>query len=388
MLKNPSKNWDLKGEIETLQKTSLYRRMPEVRGIPGRNINVEGREVLNFSSNNYLGLACHPRIIDSFSQAAKTYGVGSTASRLIAGNSPSHRKLEQFIAKWKNTEAALVFGSGYQANLSILTSLTDKNDLIVSDELNHASIIDGCRLSRGKTLVYRHCDPSSAFEALRKSGFRRKLLVTESIFSMDGDQAPLRELSDLCQSSDTFMVVDEAHATGIYGPSGAGLCAEMDVVPDVQMGTLGKAVGVSGAYVAGSRYLIDLLVNKARPFIFTTAHSPALSAATMEALKIIISPEGDLRRIRLKKNVELMNRLLENILPPREFACQILPIVIGPSDLTMKISRACLEEGLFVQGIRFPSVPAGAARLRLTLMSDHTPQDIQRASEVIGHFVC
>ena len=387
MLKKPSKNWDLKGEIEALQKKALYRKMPEISGVPGRTVNIDGRNVLNFSSNNYLGLAYHPRVVDSFSQAVKIYGVGSTASRLIAGNCPTHRKLEQFIASWKNAEAALVFGSGYQANLSILTALTDKDDLIVSDELNHASIIDGCRLSRAKTLVYKHRDPDSALDALKKTGFRRKLLVTESIFSMDGDQAPLRELSDVCQNNGAFMVVDEAHATGIYGPSGAGLCSELDVFPDVQMGTLGKAVGVSGAYVAGSRFLIDLLVNKARPFIFTTAHSPAVSAATLEALKVIVSPEGDVRRLRLKKNVEFLSEVLQNILPPRESACQILPILIGPSDLTMKISQACLQEGLFVQGIRFPSVPEGAARLRLTLMSDHTPADIEKAGQVIGHFL-
>ena len=195
MLKTPSKNWDLDSEILTLREKGLYRRMPQASGIPGRMINIDGRSVLNFSSNNYLGLAAHPRIVEAFSKAVRTYGVGSTGSRLIAGNTHSHRQLEEFIANWKETEASLVFGSGYQANLGILTTLTDKNDLIISDELNHASIIDGCRLSKAKISIYRHLDLHSALDALKQPGFRRKLLITESVFSMDGDHAPLKETS-------------------------------------------------------------------------------------------------------------------------------------------------------------------------------------------------
>ncbi len=383
MLRTPSKNWDLVGEIVTLKEKALYRRMPEVSGIPGRIINIDGRSVLNFSSNNYLGLAGHPQILEAFSKAVHTYGAGSTASRLIAGNSHSHRQLEEFIANWKKTEAALVFGSGYQANLGILTTLTNKEDLVISDELNHASIIDGCRLSRAKISVYRHLDLNSASDALKQPGFRRKLLITESVFSMDGDHAPLKELSNLCREHDAFMVVDEAHATGIYGPSGQGLCSALGAIPDVQMGTLGKAAGVSGAYVAGSRSLIDLLVNKARSFIFTTAHSPAVSEAALEALKIIVSPEGDQRRSMLKSNVKLMDEMLQRVLPRREIPCHIRPIHVGPSDLTMRMSEACLDQGLFVHGIRFPSVREGASRLRLTLMSDHTTEDLRKASRII-----
>jgi 8-amino-7-oxononanoate synthase len=383
MLKTPSKNWDLDSEILTLREKGLYRRMPQASGIPGRMINIDGRSVLNFSSNNYLGLAAHPHVVEAFSKAVRTYGVGSTGSRLIAGNTQSHRQLEEFIANWKETEASLVFGSGYQANLGILTTLTDKNDLIISDELNHASIIDGCRLSKAKISIYRHLDLNSALDALKQPGFRRKLLITESVFSMDGDHAPLKELLNLCREHDAFMVVDEAHATGIYGPSGQGLCSELGTSPDVQMGTLGKAAGVSGAYVAGSRSLIDLMVNKARSFIFTTAHSPAVSEAALEALKIIVSPEGDQRRSMLKSNVKRMDEMLQRVLPRREIPCHIRPIHVGPSDRTMKMSEACLVQGLFVQGIRFPSVREGAARLRLTLMSDHTTNDLQKASRII-----
>ncbi len=383
MLKTTSKNWDLFSEIATLKDKSHYRRMPEVSGMPGRIINIDGRNVLNFSSNNYLGLAGHPQILEAFSKAVHTYGAGSTASRLIAGNTHSHCQLEEFIANWKKTEAALVFGSGYQANLGILTTLTNREDLVISDELNHASIIDGCRLSKAKVWVYRHLDLNSASDALKQEGFRRKLLITESVFSMDGDHAPLKELSNLCMEHDAFMVVDEAHATGIYGPSGQGLCSKLGAIPDVQMGTLGKAAGVSGAYVAGSRSLIDLLVNKARSFIFTTAHSPAVSEAALEALKIIVSPEGDRRRSMLIGNVRRMDEMLQRVLPHRNFSCHIKPIHVGPSDLTMRMSKACLEQGLFVHGIRFPSVREGAARLRLTLMSDHTTEDLQKASRII-----
>ncbi|MGC8602911.1 MAG: aminotransferase class I/II-fold pyridoxal phosphate-dependent enzyme, partial [Desulfomonilaceae bacterium] len=379
MLKDYSRNWDIISEIEALRGKALYRKMPVIMGIPGRTISVDGVNALNFSSNNYLGLASHPRVLATFAYAVKTHGAGSTASRLITGNCASHRELEEFIANWKKTEASLVFGSGYQANLAILTTLTGRGDLVISDELNHASIIDGCRLSRAETSIYKHLDLNSALDALKRTGFRRKLLVTESIFSMDGDQAPLKELSNLCQENDAFMVVDEAHSTGIYGPSGEGLCSELGVVPDVQMGTLGKAVGVSGAYVAGSRSLIDLLINRARSFIYTTAHSPAVSSAALEALKIIVSSEGNVRRSLLKNNIKTMSKNLQKIFPHNELNCHILPIHIGPSDRTMEMSQACLKEGLFVQGIRFPTVREGSARLRLTLISDHTTEDLGKA---------
>ena len=383
MLKELSKNWRLSDEIKALHERGLFRKMPEVSGFPGRFIEVDGQHALNFSSNNYLSLAGSPEIIQAFSQAAQIHGVGSTASRLIAGNCPSHRELEEFIGKWKQTEAALVFGSGYQANIGILTSLSDTGDLIISDELNHASIIDGARLSRATISVYKHLDINMAEDALRKQGFRRKILVTESVFSMDGDHAPLRELSSLCLKYGALLVVDEAHATGIYGPSGEGLCAELEVAPDVHMGTLGKATGVSGAYVAGSRDLIDILINRARSFIFTTAPCPAVSAAAIKSLEIITSSEGAHRRALLKRNVEIMDKKLKQIFPAGRNPSHIQPIPVGRSDLTMMMSGLCLNRGLFVQGIRYPSVHEGSARLRLTLMSAHTIEDIEKAYNII-----
>lgn len=383
MLKELSKNWDLENEINALHEKALYRNMPEIRGFPGRTIHVDGKSALNFSSNNYLSLAGHPEILETFSQAVLTYGAGSTASRLIAGNCPSHRDLEEFISNWKRTEAALVFGSGYQANIGIITALTNSDDLVISDELNHASIIDGCRLSRATVSVFRHMDLNAVEDALKKQEARRKFVVTESVFSMDGDHAPLKELWALCRNYGAFLIVDEAHGAGVYGPAGEGLCAELGVIPDVQMGTLGKAAGVSGAYVAGSRALIDLLVNRARSFIFTTAPPPAVSAAALKSLNIISSQEGQRRRELLNRNVQIMDKMLRTILPPRKTPCHIRPIHVGPSDLTMKLSAECLTKGLFVQGIRFPSVPEGAARLRLTLMSDHTIEDMENAFKII-----
>ena len=387
MLKEVSKNWRLSDEIKALHERGLFRKMPEVSGFPGRFIEVDGQRALNFSSNNYLSLAGNPEILQAFFQAAQIHGVGATASRLIAGNCRSHRDLEEFIAKWKQTEAALVFGSGYQANIGILTSLADTGDLIISDELNHASVIDGARLSRATISVYKHLDVNMVEDALKKEGFRRKILVTESVFSMDGDHSPLRELSVLCRKHGALLVVDEAHATGIYGPSGEGLCSQLGVDPDVHMGTLGKAAGVSGAYVAGSRNLIDILINRARSFIFTTASSPAISAAALKSLEIITSSKGALRRSLLKRNVEVMDGKLKQILPAKKNPSHIQPIPVGDSDLTMKISRACLSQGLFVQGIRYPSVHEGSARLRLTLMSDHTIEDIEKAYNIIKSLI-
>ena len=238
-------------ELNDVKTRSLFRVMPSIAGPPGRKIFVDGREAINFSSNNYLGLAAHPEVIQGMVRYTQLYGAGSTASRLIAGNTEAHRELESAIAKWKGTEAAVLFGSGYQANVGILSSLVESSDLVISDELNHASIIDGCRLSRARVEIYPHLDMNSLEDLLRLGGFRRKLVVTESVFSMDGDHAPLNEITGLCVRWGALLMVDEAHASGLFGPQGQGLAAEHDVVPEIQMGTLSKAIGASGAYVAG-----------------------------------------------------------------------------------------------------------------------------------------
>jgi 8-amino-7-oxononanoate synthase len=370
-------------ELEELRRTELYRVMPSVEQMPGRTITVNGSAAINFSSNNYLGLAGHPDIAQALVDCVARYGAGSTASRLIAGNTEPHRALESFIAGWKGTEAALVFGSGYQANVGILSSLADEGDLIISDELNHASIIDGCRLSKARVMIYPHLDLSGLESILRLSGFRRRLVVTESIFSMDGDCAPLKEIDYLCRRWGALLMVDEAHATGVRGPRGQGLAAEHGVIPEIQMGTMGKAAGTSGAYVAGSRALIELLTNKCRSLIYTTAAPPGIVGAALAALKIIASPEGDRRRSQLKENTLKFSRAVNAQSGGPSEPSHIVPVRIGDSRNTLRVSEACLEQGIFAHGIRFPTVPEGTARLRFTLMSDHTEEDIIMAASVL-----
>lgn len=374
---------DWNEEIEDLRQRGLFRIMPKMEGMPGRTGIVNGKHVLNFSSNNYLGLAGHPEVIQATVESVQRYGAGATASRLIAGNCEAHRELEDFIAQWKGTEAALMFGSGYQANLGLLSSLTDAADLIVSDQLNHASIIDGCRLSRAQVKIYPHLDLNRAEEALKSNGFRRKLLVTESVFSMDGDHAPLKELQDLCTQYGALLMVDEAHAAGVHGSRGQGLAEEAGIIPDMQMGTLGKAAGTSGAYVAGRRDLIDLLINKARSFIYTTALPPSVVGGASAALRIIASEEGNTRRARLRENVATFHSLLSARIRHLPDPSHIVPVLIGQSQRTMKVSAECLERGVFAHGIRYPTVPEGTARLRFTLMSDHTDVDLRCAARVL-----
>ncbi|MFH0825911.1 MAG: 8-amino-7-oxononanoate synthase [Pseudomonadota bacterium] len=366
-------------EIAELQSRSLHRVMPKIDGLPGRFVTVNGIRAVNFSSNNYLGLAGHPQLIERAAQYAARYGAGSTASRLIAGNNEPHRELESFIAAWKGTEAALVFGSGYQANVGILSSLARKGDLIISDELNHASIIDGCRLSGAQVKVYPHRDLGRLESWVKLTGFGRKIVVTESVFSMDGDVAPLAEIAALCSREGAVLMVDEAHATGAIGPKGTGVAAELGIVPDIQMGTLGKAVGAAGAYVAGGTHLIELLTNRARSLIYTTAPAPAVVGAALAGLAIIASQEGEERRTRLKTNVQRFAGIMFDTMGVSSGSTHIYPFTIGDSSLTMNVSRACLQRGVFAHGIRYPTVPEGSARIRFTLMSDHTAEDLELA---------
>jgi 8-amino-7-oxononanoate synthase len=370
-------------EIEELQNRGLFRVMPRMEGIPGRTGAVNGQHALNFSSNNYLGLAGHPAVIQAVMECTAQYGAGSTASRLIAGNCATHRELEEFIAHWKGTEAALVFGSGYQANLGLLSTLTDAPDLIISDQLNHASIIDGCRLSRARAEVYPHLDLDRVEDLLKLDGFRRKLVVTESIFSMDGDRAPLRELCELCERYGGLLMVDEAHAAGAIGPDGQGLAQELGVVPDIQMGTLGKAIGTHGAYVAGRGSMIQFLINKVRSLIYTTALPPSVTGGALASLRIIVSEEGEERRARLRENSRVFQEMLNAEFGRVSDPSHIVPVLIGQSERTMKISAECLNRGVFAHGIRYPTVPEGTARLRFTLMSEHTREDLRDAVRVL-----
>ncbi len=367
-------------ELAAQAAAGLSRRMRTVDGPQDSWITVEGKRALLLCSNNYLGLANHPALIEASQRAAAEFGVGSGASRLISGSMRLHHDLEERLAELKRCERALLFTSGYQANIGVIGALVGNSDAVFSDELNHASLIDGCRLSRARVHIYPHCDTEALAEQLRTSQARRKLIVTDSIFSMDGDTAPLRKICTLAEEHDAMVLVDEAHATGCIGPHGAGVVAAEGLQDrvTVQMSTLGKALGTFGAFVAARRPIIELLVNKARSFIFTTALPPPIVAAAHAGLDLAIRDAP--RRRQLADNAAfLTQQLRQSGLPVGEGACHILPVLIGDSRRTMQLSEALLDSGVFVQGIRPPTVPNGTARLRITVMATHTTEDLRFA---------
>jgi 8-amino-7-oxononanoate synthase len=371
----------IQDELQAIKQGSLYRRLRRVENEQGPTLIVDGCEVINFSSNNYLGIANHPALAEAAKKAIDRYGCGSGASRLISGNMTLHEELETKLASFKDTEAALVLNSGFQANVGILSTLAGEGDAIFSDALNHASIIDGCRLSRAKTVVYAHADLDQLEDGLKRmSAPRRKLIVTESIFSMDGDEAPLKGIVDLAEKYNAMVMVDEAHATGIFGANGAGVVAKLGLGGRVavQMGTLGKALGGFGAYVAGSLALRELLINRCRSFIFTTSLPPAIMAMALAAIDLVEhEPE---RREALWNNWRMLQAGLRELgFSLGSGESPILPLVIGDAGKCMQFSERLLEKGIFAQGIRPPTVPPGTSRLRITLMATHTRAQIDRA---------
>lgn len=370
-------------ELQAIKEASLYRRLRRVENDQGPVLVLDGREVINLSSNNYLGLANHPALGAAAKQAIDRYGCGSGASRLISGNMTLHEELERRLADFKGTEAALVFNSGFQANTGILSTLAGSNDVILSDALNHASIIDGCRLSRAQTAVYAHGDLDQLEAELRQATHaRRRLIVTESIFSMDGDEAPLAGIVELAERYGAMVMVDEAHATGLFGVNGAGVVAQLGLGDrvTVQMGTLGKALGVFGAYVAGSGALRELLINRCRSFIFTTALPPAVMAMAIAAIDLV-QREPERRETLWINRRHLTNGLQALGFPTGAHASPILPLIIGDAGKCMRLSERLLERGIFAQGIRPPTVPPGTSRLRVTVMASHTREHLDRALE-------
>jgi glycine C-acetyltransferase/8-amino-7-oxononanoate synthase len=369
-------------ELAALRTAGLQRRPRWIDGAQDTWVTVDGRRALLLCSNNYLGLANHPAVRDAAQKAAVDYGAGAGASRLISGSMRLHHALEEQLAAFKRTEAALLFNSGYHANIGAITAVLGKEDAVFSDELNHASVIDGCRLSGARICVYRHTDVGALAALLAGTTARRKLVVTESIFSMDGDTAPLSAICEVAEGHGALVMVDEAHATGVVGPQGCGVVAAEGLQQRVaiQMGTLGKAVGTFGAFVAGSRALVDLLLNTARSFVYTTALPPPVVAAAAAALTIISSDSE--RRQRLEDNAAYLHCGFRQIgLSVGARPTHILPVPIGDSDRAMRVSDRLLAAGVFVQGIRPPTVPAGTARLRVTAMSTHTQADLAFAVE-------
>ena len=376
---------DLAQRLEELESSGLRRRLRLVDGPQAPTVLLDGQPVLLLCSNNYLGLADHPRLRRAAADAALSLGTSAGASRLLSGSMSIHFELEERLAAFKGTEAALLFGSGYLANTGTIAALARQGEVVCSDELNHASIIDGCRLAGAETFVYRHADAEHLEWGLRRAAGRASLIVTDGVFSMDGDVAPLSELSDLARRHRCRLMVDEAHATGCLGPGGrgsvaaAGLTDEVDVI----VGTLGKALGGYGAYVCGSAELVDFLVNSARPFIFSTAPPPPAVAASSAALELL--QERPKRVEKLRANAAaLRSGLLEQGLEPAGSETQIVPLVIGEADDAMALCERLLEDGLFAQAIRPPTVPPGTCRLRLTVMATHAIADLRRAARSIG----
>lgn len=381
----------MEAELATLARADRLRACPPVSGASRVNVLVAGQPRLSFSSNDYLGLAQHPALAKAASEAADRDGFGASAARLVSGDLPAHRALEDRLAAFLGRQAALVFPSGYQTNLGVVTALAGPDDVVVSDALNHASLIDGCRLSRARIAVYPHADAAAAARLLAEArSARRRLLLTESLFSMDGDAAPLAALTAAAEAHDAVLIVDEAHAFGVLGPRGRGLCAATGVEPDVLIGTLGKAVGAAGGFVAGARALRDLLVNRARTFIFTTALPPAVAAAATAALDLIDGPEGDRLRALLTAHSGWLAARLAALRPvdlPGSVPCPgspILPFVLGSEARALAVSAELSRRHIFVPAIRPPTVPAGSARLRITLSAAHQPRELEALVDALA----
>jgi 8-amino-7-oxononanoate synthase len=376
---------ELRDRLAELDSSGLRRRLRLIDGPQGPRVLLDGKPVVLLCSNNYLGLADHPRLREAAAKAAMRLGTSAGASRLISGSMSIHAELEGRLAEFKGTEASLLFGSGYLANTGAIAALAQQGEVVFSDELNHASIIDGCRLAGAETFVYRHADPEHLAWGLRGAGDRASLIVTDGIFSMDGDIAPLEELTELAQRYRCRLMVDEAHATGCIGPGGrgsvaaAGLSDEVDVI----VGTLGKALGAYGAYVCGSSELTEFMINTARPFIFSTALPPPAVAAASAALELLTKQPDRVERLR-RNAATLREDLREEGLEPLGSDTQIVPLLIGEADDAMALCERLLEQGVFAQAIRPPTVPAGTCRLRLTAMATHSITDLREAARLIG----
>jgi len=378
---------ELKHELAQIRQAGLLRELRRVDSPQGPRVEIAGRTLLNFSSNDYLGLANHPALKEAAIRAVEKFGAGCGASRLICGSLAPHHELEEALAAFKGTEAALTFATGYAAAIGAICSLVGKDDVVILDKLVHASIVDAARLSAAKLRVFAHNDLDDLKDKLDWAASRprtthhapRTLVVTESVFSMDGDLAPLRNIVELKERYGAWLMVDEAHATGLFGAGRRGLAEayELGERIEVQMGTLGKAIGASGGFICGSRALIDLLVNRARSFIFSTAPVPAAAAAARAGIEVIQSTEGEERRVRVWALVDALKNALTGTgckLPVVQSA--IVPLTIGDESATVEFAAKLRERGFFIPAIRYPTVARGQARLRITVTAEHTPEDI------------
>lgn len=372
----------LQQELDELEAQGLRRSCRQVEAVEGARIRMDGRWLIHLSSNGYLGLARHPAVVAAAEEAAARYGTGSGSARLIGGNLPPHEELERELARFKQAEDCLLFSTGYMASLGIITALTGPEDLVVGDRLNHASLIDACRLSGAALRVYPHSDADRLEEVLkeRRGRYRRAMVVTEGVFSMDGDLPPLPRIAEITRRHDAWLLVDDAHGTGVFGEQGRGSLEHfgMETKEILQMGTLSKALGSQGGYLAGPRAAVELLRNRARSFIYTTAPAPACSAAALAALQVV-RREPDLRR-RLWENVRRWTSGLEGLgWDLISKTSPIVPVRVGGNRETMALAKALEEAGLYAPAIRPPTVPEGSARIRTSLTSLHTAGDLDEA---------
>ena len=381
----------LTSQLDELKAKGTYFRLRVLENEQAAVCTFDGKKVINLASNNYLGLTTHPKLREAALEATRKYGVGSGAVRTIAGTMKIHMELEEKIARFKNVEACVVFQSGFTANAGTVSALLGKDDFIISDELNHASIIDGCRLSRAKILVFRHKDAAHAEEQLAsvKDQPGRKLLITDGVFSMDGDIGPLPALCDAAEKYGAIMMVDDAHSSGVLGRNGRGTIDHFNVHGrvDIQVGTLSKAIGALGGYVCGSRDFIEFLYHRARPFLFSTSHPPSVAASCIAAFDVLEQEPQLMEKLwenthYFKKELGLLGFNIGGVTTPAS-ETPITPIIIGDGKLTMEFSRELFKEGVLGTGIAFPTVQEGKARIRTIMTATHTREQLDQALDVL-----
>ncbi len=377
---------EIEERLAEIERLGLERRLRVVSGPQGPRVVLDGEPVLLLCSNNYLGLADHPKVREAAAEAAMQWGAGAGASRLVSGTMTIHARLEQRLAAFEGGEACVLFGSGYLANLGVIGALAGPGDVIFSDELNHASIIDGCRASRAEVIVYRHLDSDHLERCLQAHQDKgRRLIVTDSVFSMDGDVAPLAEIVELARTHGARVVVDEAHATGALGEGGRGALAQAGLQgkADVLIGTLGKALGSYGAYACASEEMVRYLVNTSRPLIFSTALSPPSAAGALAALELLEDEPGRVARLHEAAHT-LREALAEQGFAVARSNMHIVPLVVGESEAAMRVCQAALERGVFAQAIRPPTVADGTSRLRLATMASHNADELRQAAQTLA----
>lgn len=375
----------LEASLTELKNSGLFRSLKELQTAPTSKTEINGRTVILLASNNYLDLSCHPKVIQAAVEATLKYGTGAGGSRLTSGNLVLYKELEEKLANLKGVEASVVFSSGYLANLGTIPSIVGEGDEIFSDELNHASLIDGCRLSQAEKKIYKHTDVKHLKALIANSTAKKKLIVTDGLFSMDGDLAPLPQIVEIAQEYGALLMVDDAHSTGVLGKRGGGsvehfgFCSKVDI----QMGTLSKALGGVGGYVAGSRSLIEYLKNRARSFIFSTALPPSAIASSSAALDVIREEPG--LRVKIQQNAQFLRERLKKLgfkLSPSE--TQILPLLIGESQKAVQFSNRLLELGVYAPAIRPPAIPPQTSRIRISVMASHSVDELEAAAEAFA----